>query len=143
VDEGRPKAADWQAAYRDLDNSALLALVPILDIAIEKGRRDLEMAQRALNHNEQDAAFAKDQLQRATTLQGQGVDVSEHLAATQELADSVTASEPMRQEHYRAMFAYTGDLITRREWILQEEACRRGLLPDPAAYLPPERRPSR
>ncbi|NGY65341.1 hypothetical protein G7043_41255 [Lentzea sp. NEAU-D13] len=142
MDEGTPEKVDWRTTYRGLDTGALLALLPLLDVAYERAKGEVELLERTLADSEKNADLTTEHLQHAMTLQEQGVDVSKYVSEAEELADSFTANATNGQKYLRAMFAYASDLVTRREWILRDEAYRRGLLPDPAEFLPRElRRP--
>lgn len=136
----RPEVAAWKAVYQNLDNSALLALVPILDTVIEQARREFESAGGYQDHHEKSLDFTTGRLQQAMVLREQGVDVSEYVAETEKMADDDTAFAAKASQRHRAMFAYLTDLRARRYWISNVEVCRRGLLTDPGEFLPPELR---
>lgn len=134
----RPEVAAWKAAYRELDSSALLSLLPALDAAIEAAKTEIDSMGRALQDDEQSHEFVAKHLQNAMTLRERGVDVSQYVAEAEGLADLTSEHAPRRAEAFKAVFAYLVDLTTRRRWILDVEARRRQLLPDPADFPYPD-----
>lgn len=134
----RPEVAAWKAAYRELDNSAVLALVPVLDAMIERAHRSVEEVAGYEARHDQSMDFTAAHLQQAMTLQEQGVDVAQYVATAEKHADNSTALAARQRRDHHGLLAYRSDLVMRRHWILTVELCRRGLLTDPDEFLPME-----
>uniref|UniRef100_UPI003F496CDD helix-turn-helix transcriptional regulator n=1 Tax=Amycolatopsis sp. CA-096443 TaxID=3239919 RepID=UPI003F496CDD len=130
-------SAAWKAIYQELDNNALLALVPILAGEIDRGRRELE---RPENRPEQGGrvADAGAHRRRAMKLRIRRPGGTECAAGKGGFAGTSPGPRlrPVGGTSAPAMFAYLTELETRRRWILDEEARQRRLLPDPADFLP-------
>jgi len=134
----RPEVTAWKAAYRGVDSSTLLSLLPALDAAIEAAKTEFELMGRAQQQEERSHEFVAKHLQNAITLREQGVDVSEYVAQAEGFADLTSEQAPQRTKAYMATFAYLMDLTMRRRWILDVEARQRRLLPDPADFPYPD-----
>jgi hypothetical protein len=134
----RPEVAAWKAAYRELDSSALLSLVPVLDAAIEAAKAEFELWERTVRDSGEGHEFVTQHLQNAMELRDRGVDVSAYVAQAEDLADFNSAKAPGYAKAHKRSFAYLTDLTMRRRWILDVEARRRGLLPDPVDFPYPD-----
>lgn len=134
----RPDVVAWKAAYRELDSSSLLALVPVLDSVIAGARREFQMFEDNRVQLEKSVDTTTEHLQLAMTLREQGTDVTEYVAVMEAQSDRDTACAAHATKCNFAMFAYVSDLMCRRHWIMQFGCQRRGLLPDPRACRTPE-----
>ena len=134
----RPEVAAWQAAYRELDNSALLSLLPVLDAALEAAKVDLDLKQAGLKLDEETREQVTRHLQDAMAWREKGIDISEFVVQVEEMADASAKNAPKFAEAYRQSFAYVSDLMMRKGWILNEEVQRRGLLPNLTDFPYPE-----
>jgi hypothetical protein len=130
----RPYVAAWKAAYAKLDNSTLLALVPVLTGLIEEMKPHLENSQLHHKALQEAAGEGRGHLEQAMSLREQGIDVSKYIVVAEKALDVYSEGEDKNAAFSRAVFAYLVDLETRKQWI-HSEACRRGLLPDLQEFL--------
>lgn len=130
----RSEVTAWKAKYQQLDDSALLSLLPALDEVIEQARTLLRMASESEHSASARSEEATKWLADAMALRDKGVDVTEFVDRVEKLADDATASAPRWAAHTMQALGYASDLIARKKWILGVELCRRGLLPNLADF---------
>ncbi|MFF5992888.1 hypothetical protein [Prauserella flavalba] len=127
---------DWRSTFQGLDNAALLALLPLLQDRIDWGKQQLEAAGKTASQEEKFVEYCQRQLDRAVNLQEEGHDVSKVVDQLEQTLQSSAESKPKNWWMQRGLFTYLVELETRRKWITDVEAPRRGLLPAIEDFMP-------
>lgn len=123
---------DWQTTYQQLDNAALLGLLTLLGDRIEQSKRQLEGVALSMDREEK---FFKQWHGKTVDLQEQGLAVPESVEMVEQTLHFHAETAPKEQQFQQGLLGYLVDLETGRKWIVEVEALRRGLLPDPADFL--------
>src|SRR5207248_8867353 len=115
-----------QTTYPQLDNASLLGLLPLLNDRIEQGKRQLEAVTSSIARSEKFNKQCEKWLDQAVGLQEQGHDVSEPIEQFERSLHAHAETAPKEHQFQRGLFTYLIDLESRRKWIVEVEALRRG-----------------
>jgi hypothetical protein len=125
---------DWKTTYQQLDNASLLGLLPLLKDRIEQGKQQLEGVSSSIDREQK---FNQYWLDEAVELREQAhdADVATIIERFEQTVHAQGGPNPKEQQFQRGLLGYLVELETRRKWIVEVEAVRRGLLPDQADFL--------
>uniref|UniRef100_UPI003F49A7DC hypothetical protein n=1 Tax=Amycolatopsis sp. CA-096443 TaxID=3239919 RepID=UPI003F49A7DC len=125
---------DWQTAYRELDNPTLLSLASLLQDRIDRAKRELETIAGSASDRAETAEGHR-RLDQAVALKAGGHDLPRIIDEFRKALRPRDDFELEDQRIQQGLLGYLVDLEIRRNWIVDVEVVRRGLLPDPADFL--------